>query len=176
MGILVEKFGKKNQRKKILFNLSYSVEAFGIIHHPPISLFLKSRHRQWNGFEWHMKWAARWEGFQYSIFPDGRGNDEYKLTHLHFWVCAPYDLLQSLPYFIFFISGVGKLKKAARNGKVTFGFRVWKICKFWRDWKLFVTLKPWNWEEWAMKKGKSILEVKWQSILPSRELYATAMH
>ena len=75
-----------------------------------------------------MKWAARWEGFQYSIFPDGRGNDEYKLTHLHFWVCAPYDLLQSLPYFIFFISGVGKLKKAARNGKVTFGFRVWKIC------------------------------------------------
>ena len=30
-------------------------------------------------------------------------------------------------FFFFFISGVGKLKKAARNGKVTFGFRVWKI-------------------------------------------------
>ena len=91
---LLEKFDKKIKKKKSCS--TYLTVSKRLVSSPTNKPFSKI------GFDWHsMKCAARWEGFQYSI-SWRPGNDEYKLTPLDFRVCAPYDLLQCLPYFIFF--------------------------------------------------------------------------
>ena len=73
-------------------------------------------------------------------------------------------------FYFFFHFGGGEIKKAARNGKVTFGFRVWKIYKFWRDFlsrsnpeigksELWRGNPSWKWNDKAFSHQESCMQL-----------------
>ena len=79
-------------------------------------------------------------------------------------------LASKFAIFYFFHFGGGEIKKAARNGKVTFGFRVWKIYKFWRDFlsrsnpeigksELWRGNPSWKWNDKAFSHQESCMQL-----------------